>query len=47
MCRTFAAEIADAVHVFRKTLIDNGLREVRERYSWDVVMPHYRRLLRI
>jgi glycosyltransferase involved in cell wall biosynthesis len=29
----------------RQRLIDNGLRTVRERYTWDVVLPQYRKLL--
>jgi glycosyltransferase involved in cell wall biosynthesis len=31
----------------RRRLIDNGLRIVRERYTWDVVLPQYRRLLKL
>ena len=31
----------------RRRLIENGLRDVRERFSWDVVLPRYRELLRI
>jgi glycosyltransferase involved in cell wall biosynthesis len=29
----------------RHQLIENGLRTVRERYSWEVVLPQYRKLL--
>jgi glycogen(starch) synthase len=29
----------------RARLIENGLRTVRERYSWDVVLPRYRKAL--
>lgn len=31
----------------RHRLIENARREVRERFSWDVVLPQYRKLLRI
>jgi len=31
----------------RAKLIENGLREVRERFSWEVVLPMYRRFLGI
>jgi len=29
----------------RARLIENGLRTVRERYTWEVVLPRYRELL--
>ena len=29
----------------RHRLIENGLHTVRERFTWDVVLPQYRRLL--
>jgi glycosyltransferase involved in cell wall biosynthesis len=47
--RHFAASLMGAamVETVREPLIRNGLREVRERYSWDVVLPQYRRLLGI
>src|SRR5207248_1908054 len=31
----------------RDRLIHNGLRTVRERFNWDVVLPQYRKLLEI
>lgn len=31
----------------RASLIENGLREVHERFSWNVVLPEYRKLLGI
>ena len=31
----------------RNKFIENGLRTVREKFSWDVVLPQYRRLLGI
>ena len=43
--RTFRAHLFGAAHVFREKLVENGLREVRERFSWDVVLPQYRALL--
>ena len=30
---------------YRQRLIENGLRTVRERFTWEVVLPQYRRLL--
>ena len=32
---------------FRDRLIENGLTEARERFSWDGVLPFYRRLLEL
>jgi glycosyltransferase involved in cell wall biosynthesis len=29
----------------RKRIIEGGLRTVREKYTWDVVLPQYRKLL--
>jgi hypothetical protein len=29
----------------RNRLIEGGLRTVREKFSWDVVLPQYRQLL--
>jgi glycosyltransferase involved in cell wall biosynthesis len=31
----------------RNRLIENGLRTVRERFTWDIVLPQYRTLLNI
>jgi glycosyltransferase involved in cell wall biosynthesis len=31
----------------RNRLIEGGLRTVREKFSWDVVLPQYRQLLEI
>jgi glycosyltransferase involved in cell wall biosynthesis len=31
----------------RERLIEGGLRTVRERFTWDVVLPQYRRLLAV
>jgi glycosyltransferase involved in cell wall biosynthesis len=31
----------------RQKLIENGLRTVREKFTWDVVLPQYRKLLGI
>jgi glycosyltransferase involved in cell wall biosynthesis len=31
----------------RTRLIEGGLRTVREKFTWDVVLPQYRRLLGI
>jgi glycosyltransferase involved in cell wall biosynthesis len=31
----------------RQALIENGLRTVRDQFSWDVVLPRYRELLGI
>jgi glycosyltransferase involved in cell wall biosynthesis len=45
MVTTLRRVIEDAA--LRRRLSDNGLREVRERFSWDVVLPRYRELLRI
>ena len=47
--RTFAASLRtlrDDV-ALRNRLIDGGLRTVRERFTWDVVLPQYRELLQI
>lgn len=34
-------------HALRHRMINSGLAEVRQKYSWDVVLPQYRRLLKI
>jgi glycosyltransferase involved in cell wall biosynthesis len=49
MRRTFWTQLLSVILVekVRGPLIANGLREVRERYSWEVVLPQYRRLLQI
>jgi glycosyltransferase involved in cell wall biosynthesis len=47
--RTFAASLwslRDDV-ALRNRLIEGGLRTVRERFRWDVVLPQYRELLQI
>jgi glycosyltransferase involved in cell wall biosynthesis len=31
----------------RQRLIENGLRTVRERFTWHVVLPQYRQLLNL
>ena len=31
----------------RDRLVENGLRTVREKYTWDVILPRYRELLRL
>lgn len=47
------ADLAQAIkriaedHELRDRLITNGLREVREKYSWQKVLPMYRSLLRL
>jgi glycosyltransferase involved in cell wall biosynthesis len=51
--RDFAGEIALALRqliddsALRLRLIENGLRTVREKFAWEVVLPRYRELLRI
>jgi glycosyltransferase involved in cell wall biosynthesis len=45
--RTFQAHLFGAAFVLREKLIRNGLREVRERFSWNVILPRYRALLNI
>ena len=42
----FAALLDDPVGETQE-LIANGLKTVRERFSWDVVLPQYRALLNI
>lgn len=47
--RQFAAslkKLRDDV-ALRNRLIEGGLRTVRERFSWEVVLPQYRRLLEL
>ena len=39
-------EVRDDVSL-RTRLITNGLQTVRERFSWDVVLPQYRKLLEV
>ncbi|MGH7175971.1 MAG: glycosyltransferase, partial [Tepidisphaeraceae bacterium] len=34
-------------HNLRFRVVENGLRIVRERFSWEVVLPRYRELLSI
>jgi len=45
MSNTITRVIED--RALRSRLIDNGLRVVRERFSWEIVIPQYRRLLGI
>ena len=47
--RTFAASLWKLRddEPFRNKLIENGLRTVRERFAWSVVLPQYRALLNI
>ncbi len=40
----FGAVVMDGL---RRSLVENGLRTVREQFSWGVVLPQYRRLLDI
>jgi glycosyltransferase involved in cell wall biosynthesis len=44
-----AARILDLMRDgdLRNRLIEGGLRTVREKFSWDVVLPQYRRLLQL
>jgi glycosyltransferase involved in cell wall biosynthesis len=47
--RTFAASLWKLRDDpgFRKQLIENGLRTVREKFTWEVVLPKYRELLQL
>jgi glycosyltransferase involved in cell wall biosynthesis len=47
--RTFSV-LMDKLHddvVLRQRIIENGLRTVREKFTWDVILPQYRALLGI